>query len=206
MKLSTIFSAIVLATAIQTPLQALASTQMCDTKHGHSEHAGSFGGINSTSLSEAPLSSGDYAFYGTHSAGSSFFEELTFSLATTSDVSIDLIDLKMPATTFRSSSATQFSNLLSDKYLTFNLFDNSGQLLGSAGTGSTLTALNLATGSNYVLTVSGKANGVLGGMYAGNVSIAAVSEVPLGATAPLFGSALCVLLARARKLSKVANS
>ena len=203
MKLSTLFSAIILATTIQAPLQALA----CTTPISAIQHSGSIKGINSSNPWSGPLSAGNYAFSGEHSAGSSFFEELTFSLATPSDVSIGLVDVAaVPATTLKNASASQFSNLLGNKYLTFSLFDNAGKFLDSAGAGGTITALNLAAGDDYVLTVSGKASGVYGGIYTGNLSVAAVSEVPLGETAPLLGSALLMLMTRARKFRNVTQS
>ena len=203
MKLSTIVSAIILATTIQAPLQALA----CTAPISNTQLDDSNNGMTSSSPWTAALSSGNYAFSGAHSAGSSFFEELTFSLTTVSDVTIGIVDVgAVPVTTLMNASATQFSNLLSNKYLTLSLFDNSGKFLDSAGAGGTLTALNLAAGGDYVLTVSGKASGVYGGMYAGNLSVAAVSEVPLGETAPLLGSALLVLMARVRKFRKTVIS
>lgn len=200
MKLSTIVSAIILATTIQAPLQALACTTPISNTLDDSVN-----GMTSSTPWTTPLSSGNYAFSGTHGASSSFFEELTFSLPTTSNVTIGIADVgAAPVTPLKNASATQFANLLSNKYLTLSLFDSSGNILDSAGAGGTLMALNLAAGGDYVLTVSGKASGVYGGMYAGNLSVTAVSEVSLGETAPLLGSALLVLMARVRKFRKAA--
>lgn len=198
MKLSTVVSAIVLAATTQIPLQALASTApICDKQHGRSIAA-----INYSSSWSDPLNTGDYALAGAHIAGSSFFEELTFSLTTTSDINVGIIDITMPAATFKNSRATQLPDLLGDKYLTLSLFDNAGQLLGSTGAGGTLTALGLTPGNDYVLTIAGKASGVLGGIYAGNLSVEAV---PISSTAPLLGSALVILMMRSRKFRTVAN-
>lgn len=209
MKLSTFFSVIVFAATAPMALQSSASTaSICDTHHVSSGD----GLIFSNSLS-APLTSGSYQFAGAHRAGATFFEELTFSLPTTSNVSIDLTDVTLSIPTLGNSSAAKLSslpvfsnmsflsNLLGNKYLTFSLFDNAGQLLGSAGAGTTLTALNLAA-NDYVLTVSGRASGVLGGVYTGNL---AVTAVPIGDTAPLLGSALLMLMMRSRKQRAIAG-
>jgi hypothetical protein len=94
--------------------------------------------------------------------------------------------------------------LLDSKYLTFSLFDKSGNLLGAAGEDGMLTALNLLAGEWYTLTVSAKVGGVFGSAYHGSMEVQEVQAVPLSDTLPLFGSALLVLAIRARKKAAAA--
>lgn len=93
-----------------------------------------------------------------------------------------------------------FKSLLDNKYLTVSLFDEEGDLLGTAGENGTLSALGLAAGQWYTLAVSGKAVGMLGGIYHGNLSIESAAPVPIGDTLPLFASALLVFGLRSKKV------
>ena len=91
------------------------------------------------------------------------------------------------------------NNLLDNKFMSFNLFDQAGRLLGSAGEGDTLTAINLLAGQRYTLTVTGITAGIFGGAYYGNLS---VQPVPLTDSLPLFASALALLVLRRKKTGR----
>lgn len=196
MKKLSFYSSIVLAMAAAMPLHSFAACAPVSKSL--------LSGMYSADQWSTPLGAGDYTFAGAHASGTAFFEELTFSLAAPADINIALSDMVAP-TSMSADANSWFATQLSDKYLTFSLFDKNGHLLGSAGAGDTLTALHLASNDDYVLTVSGKAVGALGGLYTGNLSVVPISAVPLGDTAPLFGAALMVLFLRSRKTSAIAR-
>ena len=160
------------------------------------------------------LDAGEYEFAAIHEsigkkAGKSFFDEWSFTLADSANVTINLFDLAIPSSgSFlypegwkgsKKSQSSLFSALLDNKFLTVSLFDDEGLLLGTAGENGTLSALGLAGGEWYTLTVSGKAAGLLGGAYVGSMDVA---PVPIGDTLPLFASALLVGAWRLRKTQK----
>ena len=153
------------------------------------------------------LGTGDYEFADLHKSGKSFLDEWSFTLADAGNVTINLFDLTLPGTgttyllqdgDHNKHGKTDFSNLLDNKFLTVSLFDHAGSLLGTAGENGTLSVLGLAANEWYTLAVSGKAVGLLGGVYHGDLSVA---PVPLGDTLPLLGSALAVLALRTRRFS-----
>lgn len=156
------------------------------------------------------LDAGEYTFAAIHesngkSAGKSFFDEWSFTLADSGNVTINLFDLALPGgenplypNNWNGGKYHKelFSSLLDNKFLTVSLFDQEGLLLGTAGENGTLSALGLTGGNWYTLTVSGKAAGLLGGIYYGSMDVA---PVPIGDTLPLFASALLVGAWRLRK-------
>lgn len=142
------------------------------------------------------LQEGNYVFAGMHGAFAGFFDEWKFTLAEDAKVSITLRDLEL---SFNDLPGVDSDRLLDNKYLTFSLFDRNDHLLGSAGADGTLSALNLLAGEWYTVTVSGRAAGLFGGFYYGNLGIESVHAVPIGDSLPLFGCALLALAVRARK-------
>lgn len=170
------------------------------------------------------LTVGDYAFAGMHNTyGSSFLDEWKFTLADDSNVSISVFDLDVPTTGSGNKTLSAYgykwenhgsyghshhhhnnwqpaSNYLFDnQYLTFSLFDQEGNLLGTAGEDGTLSVADLSAGQWYTVTVSAKVNGLFGSAYHGNLS---VQPVPLGDSLPLFGSALALLALRRRSRNR----
>ncbi|HEY3698118.1 MAG TPA: hypothetical protein VGK97_02225 [Spongiibacteraceae bacterium] len=161
------------------------------------------------------LTTGEYDFAGSHSRfGSSFKDRWKFTVAENSTASISVYDLEtsfgksnsgLPQTSFRQSrqfgrARIDTSKIFDTKNMTFSLFDSKGKLLGSAGENGTLSGLNLVAGKWYTLQVSGIVGGFFGSSYHGVLDInPTVTAVPLGDTAPLFGSALALLALRYRK-------
>jgi len=167
------------------------------------------------------LETGDYAFADIHKSGRTFLDEWSFTLADSADITVSLFDFTLPGmgSNFlyqdtqhqnsghgkpsykdKSHGHNVFKSLLDNKYLTVSLFDEEGSLLGTAGENGTLSALGLAAGQWYTLAVSGKAVGMLGGIYHGNLSIESAAPVPIGDTLPLFASALLVFGLRSKKV------
>ena len=160
------------------------------------------------------LETGDYAFADIHKSGRTFLDEWSFTLADSADITVSLFDFTLPGmgSNFlyqdgeksgfngKSHGHNIFKSLLDNKYLTVSLFDEEGSLLGTAGENGTLSALGLAAGQWYTLAVSGKAVGMLGGIYHGNLSIESAAPVPIGDTLPLFASALLVFGLRSKKV------
>jgi len=164
------------------------------------------------------LGAGAYDFADIHKSGKSFLDEWSFTLADAGNVTVNLFDVTLPSigSTFLSQgdsgankngwdkndhgkshySSVFTSNLLDNKFLTVSLFDHDGTLLGTAGENGTLSVLGLAANEWYTVTVSGKAAGLLGGVYQGDVNVA---PVPLGDSLPLFASAFAILALRKRK-------
>lgn len=157
------------------------------------------------------LGEGEYDFIGLHSKlGSTYADEWKFTLAETSDVAISLTDLVQSLGSF-TAWADDFGDkhshrhhkpssnyLLDNKFLTFSLFDDQDNLLGSAGEGGSINALGLAAGQWYTITVSAKVNGIFGSVYRGSLDVAPTA-VPLGGTLPMFASALVLMTIRSRK-------
>lgn len=160
------------------------------------------------------LSSGSYSFADYHAPGQSFFDSWSFSLAQTSDVVVNLFDLLTPEAGpnylvpnqnglfHRSEHSVNdlVQSLLDNKYLTVSLFDADGNLMGTAGENGMLSAFGLGAGEEYTLGVSGKAVGLLGGLYHGTLNVQNAPAVPLGDSLPLFASALLVLGLRSKKM------
>lgn len=156
------------------------------------------------------LESGEYLFANLHETknpnkGTSFFDEWSFTLANTSNVTVNLFDVELPLGNIGKlfsddakygKKSNAIGSLLDNKFLTVSLFDEEGTLLGTAGEDGTLSALGLTAGNWYTLAVSGKAAGLFGGLYHGSV---AVAHAPIGDTLPLFASALVVAAWRLRK-------
>lgn len=162
----------------------------------------------------ASLSSGSYSFADYHKPGQSFFDTWSFSLAQTSDVVVNLFDLLTPTSgpnnlvpnqnglfhRSEHSANDLMKSLLDNKYLTVSLFDQDGNLMGTAGENGMLSAFGLGAGEKYTLGVSGKAAGLLGGLYYGNLNVESAPAVPLGDSFALFASALAVLGLRSKKV------
>jgi hypothetical protein len=179
----------------------------------YSENCEGDGGGDSGILYSNPkhnrnLEEGEYSFAGTEKHyGSTFLDEWKFTVAENSDVAISIFDVEVPvggslpdnfsASTKSGGHHGNSGMLLDNKFLTFSLFDNAGNLLGTAGEDGTLSVLNLLAGQWYTLTVSAKVNGMFGSAYYGTMEV--VNPVPLGDSLPLFGSALLVLAVRNRK-------
>ncbi len=150
------------------------------------------------------LSSGEYLFANLHGVslgkkGYGFFDEWSFTLSESANVTISLFDDVVPlfpGNPAYGSQSTGSGNLLDNKFLTVSLFDANGALLGTAGEQGTLSALGLVAGDWYTLTVSGKTAGLLGGLYHGSL---AVAPVPIGDSLPLFASALTLAAFRLRR-------
>lgn len=161
------------------------------------------------------LTSGEYDFAKLHSRyGSSFKDQWKFTVAENSTANISVYDLetsfgkpssRLPQTSFRQSrqfgrARIDTSKIFDTKNMTFSLFDSKGKLLGSANENGTLSDLNLVAGKWYTVQVSGKVGGFFGSSYHGVLDVnPTVTPVPLGDTAPLFGSALALLALRCRK-------
>jgi hypothetical protein len=173
------------------------------------------------------LGSGSYLFGDFNKSGKGFFDSWSFSLAESSDVTISLFDFNLPDLPFLVPDAKSngkghhkghhydrqqpqqsiFTSLFDNRFLTASLFDEGGNLMGTIGENGVLSLSGLQANSWYTLTVSGKAAGLVGGLYYGSVD---VTPVPLGDTLPLFGSALIALTIvrrrRARQEQANANS
>lgn len=216
MQIKGLLRAVALGIVITAPAGAHASfSQTSDVagfnlNHSHSDDNGGWNGSSS-------LTSGDYTFADYHRPGKSFFDQWSFSLAETSDVVVSLFDLLIPNSgsdnllpqrngfshKFEHSETKNLTkSLLDNKYLTVSLFDGQGNLLGTTGENGTLSAFHLAGGEWYTLGVSGKAVGLVGGLYYGNLNVQSAPAVPIGDTLPLFASALVVLGLRSKKIRR----
>lgn len=219
-------SALVISIAAISPLSAMAHTQNSDKGSTDWQADDGFDQLYKKSQRNEDLTSGDFSFGQFHSSGSNFFDTWSFTLADSSNVSINLLDAFIPLGTgglnettntsnwsfngnslpnFGSNKKTSYSGLLDNKWLTASLFDEEGSLLGSIGENGTLNLNNLIAGEWYTLTVSGKASGLLGGLYHGSVDIDPVAAVPLSDSLPFFMSALGVLALRSRKSKTLAS-
>lgn len=151
---------------------------------------------NETGQSNENLSPGVYVFAAAHTIrGEAYLDEWTFSLAGDADVAIHLEDLKLDSSGIEMRSHSERWDdrpLLGNRYLTFSLFDESGRWIAGAGAGATLLAANLIGGEHYTLTASGRAEGLVGGIYYGALSAvpAALAPVPLNDSLLLYGSGL----------------
>lgn len=160
------------------------------------------------------LQNGTYDFVQIHSkVGKTFNDTWGFSLAQDTLASISIFDLELG--TSGAGALTQWQNhhqshgkkndswlnsgkLLDNKFLSFSLFDEDGNLLGSAGENGSLNNLALHAGEWYTLSVSAKINGLFGSAYHGTLTTAPAA-VPLGDSLPFFASGLGLLALRYRK-------
>lgn len=207
MRLQGFVSALILAAAIAVPTTAPAGTiKLCDT-HPRIDQllpGGSLDVLHENQRKNRNLTSGEYAFFGLNLPyGSGFLDDWSFTLADDSDISVRLFDAELPlptgfGTLFGSNSP---GYLFDTKYLTVSLFNSAGDLLGTTGENGILHISNLLAGEWYTLAVSGKVNGLLGSGYFGNLTLS-TTDLPLGDSWHLFGSALLLLAIRARKWVK----
>ncbi len=162
------------------------------------------------------LETGSYLFGNFNHSGKGFFDSWSFSLAETSNVTLSLSDFNLSLPFLVPDSHGKgyqhdkkhqklndaiVTSLFDNKFLTASLFDEGGNLLGTIGENGLLTLSGLQADSWYTLTVSGKAAGLVGGLYYGSAD---VTPVPLGDTLPLFGSALVALTLVRRRRAKLA--
>lgn len=227
MRFQGLFSALALSVAAAIPAAAHAHSVEPITptfpehnQHGDGDWEQTEGTLSQKDRLNKNLEGSDYAFADIHKSGKSFLDEWSFTLADAGNVTINLFDFTLPGTSsnFLSQNSddnnghkgkndwskngqgkTNFTNLFDNKFLTVSLFDHDGSLLGTAGENGTLSVLGLAANEWYTLTVSGKAVGLLGGVYHGDLNVA---PVPLGDTLPLLGSALAILALNKRRSSK----
>lgn len=141
------------------------------------------------------LGEGDYVFAGAHPTGTTFLDELQFSLGGADKVTA----------TVENSTITPLADpgpgvkLMDNSLMTLSLFDNNGNFITAAGAGGTLSASGLSSGVTYTLAISGKASGIFGGVYDGKLT----AEAPLPAALPAFTSALLALGWRRKKANIV---
>ncbi len=138
------------------------------------------------------LGDDSYAFAGVHQSGENIADQFQFSFASTANI---------VASVSNYYSAPQDQTgipLLNIKFLTLGLFDSEGNFITASGNGGTLSAAGLAAGETYTLSIFGKADGIFGGVYEGNLDVA----VPLPGALPAFISALLAVGARRRIASK----
>jgi hypothetical protein len=213
MNIKNLTRAFALSFAAVLPLSALAHpVDVTDTVIEHNDD----GVLYKKAKLNKNLGEGEYDFIGLHSKlGSTYADEWKFTVADTSDVVISLTDLVQSLGSFAAwsddfggnhshhghhkSNKTSSSNyLLDNKFLTFSLFDDEDHLLGTAGEGGSISALGLAAGQWYTVTVSAKVNGIFGSAYRGSLSVAPTA-VPLGGTLPMFASALVLMTIRRKR-------
>lgn len=154
------------------------------------------------------LEIGSYDFVQMHTkTGKTFTDLWGFSLASDETASISIFDLELSSDNSsptlqefgkKYGATSTSSKLLDNKFLSFNLFDADGNLVGSAGENGTLSNLALHGGEWYTLSVSAQIKGIFGSAYHGVLDVAP-SAVPLGDSLPFFASALGVLGLRYRK-------
>lgn len=132
------------------------------------------------------LTDGEFAFAGANSTDTSFLDVLEFSLWSSADITATVANTVVE----RPASAGLTPGLMHNSYLVLSLFDEDGNFITATGDGGTLSALGLTSGETYTLTVSGYADGVFGGVYDGQLNVAAV---PLPTAFLTFGSALLAL-------------
>ena len=180
------------------------------------------------------LESGSYEFVQVHSNSGSTFDDLWgFSLAEDATASISVFDLELGlgdnsstlypsgkqkherhgnayGHDFSDSHSTHWpasGKLFDNKFLSFSLFDEDGNLVGSAGENGVLSNLALQGGEWYTLAVSAQVKGMFGSAYHGTLGVTALestpSAVPLGDSLPFFASSLGLLGLRFRKNLKL---
>jgi len=197
MRLKKLVSCAALSIALATPLFANATSLSNGPWFPEPEEQLEFLSLKDC-LNEG-LEVGSYAFGSIHKSKKGFFDSWSFSLAESSNLTINLFDIAYPDIGESMANNLPFSKpLLDNSFLTASLFDEAGNLLGTIGENGLLTLNGLQAETWYTLAVSGKAVGQLGGAYYGSIEL---SEVPIGDTLPLLGSAL-VTLAIVRRQKK----
>lgn len=159
-------------------------------------HASTVNVLYPSPASNDNIAVGNYQIGGAHAPEQSFLDDFKFSLASANFVNINLVNL-VSSDTAPTPSPSGSNYLIDNKFLTFSLFDHLGNYLGSGGAGHELNMVNLVSGEMYTLTVSGKASGIFGGQYKGDIGVGV--EAPLGATLPMFSAALLTLCIRRKK-------
>lgn len=141
------------------------------------------------------LPDGEYVFAGAHPANTVFLDELQFSLDHVGNISatVDNISIPLPP------AAGAVPDLFGNQLLMLSLFDNNGTFISASGAGGTLSATGLNSGVTYTLAVSGKASGIFGGVYQGELNVDAPPAVPLPPALPGFAAALATLGLRRKK-------
>lgn len=163
------------------------------------------GGFITTTLSGANqpdvvtnLNCGKYEFGGTHSDYDSWFSD-RWKLYVSEDTTVSLSVFDIELNLDEANEAFDTAKIFDTKSLSFTIFDDdAGQFLGWAGENETLSGLSLKAGKWYTLKVYGNVGGLFGSVYHGALETS-VTQVPLGDTAPMLGSALGLLALRLRK-------
>lgn len=104
-----------------------------------------------------------YTIFGHTMVHGSFMDKINFSLASPSDTSFGAGALNF------SVGGPQFMNI---DGLSLSLYSDGGAMLGG-GLNFSVSALN---SGNYYLQVSGLANGLVGGLYAGGINVTPIPE------------------------------
>ncbi len=139
------------------------------------------------------ITCGKYEFSGINSEYDTWFSN-RWTLYATEDltVSVSVFD-------FESDLDDADGKKFDTRDLSFTVFDNdAGQFLGWASENETLSSLQLTAGKWYTLKVYGNVGGIEGSTFSGILETS-VTQVPVGPTAPLLGSALGLLALRLRK-------
>lgn len=141
------------------------------------------------------LGCGIYEFANVNS--DSFVDRWSFTVEENMTASISVFDLELDPDGSNPLSGT--AKIFDTENLKFTLYDReTAQFLGWANENETLATYNLLAGREYVVKVYGDIGGIFGSSYHGILETS-VTEVPLGDTAPLLGSALGVLVFSYRK-------
>lgn len=203
------FKGIISATVLTLSAILSAPSFACSPSDGGFDNGGI---LSSHPRQNKNLDCGEYEFAGLNSHyNSSFVDRWKFTVAEDMTASISVFDIEVGAdlptldnndykTEKHGKKSQHFdsSKIFDTRNLTFRLFDGEGNLLGKAHENETLSGLNLLAGQWYTLKVSGRVGGLFGSVYHGTLETC-VTEVPLGDTAPLLGSALGLLALRLRK-------
>ncbi len=104
-----------------------------------------------------------YTMFGHNIVHGSFMDKVNFSLASPAETSFGAGALNF------SVGGPQFMNI---DGLSLSLYSDGGAMLGG-GLNFSVSALN---SGNYYLQVSGLANGVFGGLYAGGINVTPIPE------------------------------
>lgn len=205
---------------------SLLTVGFCVAPHVHAHFVSTsvvtdgFGVLSTKECKNDDLQAGTYDFAEMHlNTGKTFNDVWGFSLAKDATASISLFDLELASSNVGTSPAVSAlqqygipqsghgkknetwlssGKLLDNKFLAFSLFDEDGNLLGSAGENGTLSNLALHAGEWYTLSVSAQVKGMFGSVYHGSLNVAPAA-VPLGDSLPFFASGLGLLALRYRK-------
>ncbi len=200
MKVRNLISGIMLVSALSTPAFASSFSFGADSLYSNPN-------LNKK------LDMGNYDFSKQHSRyGSYFTDTWKFTVASDSSASISISDLGSTVGSshinrqakFHQLQLRQFrgpintSKVFSTNDLSISIFNNRGELIGKTDGNGKLDHLDLFAGNWYTIKVTGKVDGFFRGSYHG-VFDCHPTEVPLGETAPMFGSALALLVWRVRR-------